>query len=86
MAMVFIFGFRKYQYLQEQFFSANHHRQSQLQTPLEEVVVLRELSKPQLWDVCIEASVRWWKVKLIQREDSEVDKLWSWRNIMVSES
>jgi len=88
--MVFIFGFRRYQYFHERLhevFGAHPNRHHEQQAA--EHFGLRRLpeTKPNLWEVCTDASARWWEVKtsgfrLTGNGDGGKDAMWNWRNIM----
>ena len=94
MAMVFIFGFRRYQYFQERlhevFGRADPNRPSEQQAAGE--IRLRRLpgTRPKLWDVCTDSSVRWCEVKTRgvagRKAGGEAEALWNWDNVMVSNS
>jgi len=88
MAMVFIFGFRKHQHLQEHLYEAfgrqgdsgsNQNRQSQQAATLEEEIRLRRLPKPKLWDV---PPPNIGILTEVKGEGGKVADLWSWGNIM----
>ena len=97
MAMVFIFGFRRYQYFQARLHEmfgrpgADPNRLSEQQAAGE--IRLRRLpgTKPKLWEVCTDTSVQWWEVrkrgivgKRGWRTGGDEDALWRWDNVMVS--
>jgi len=87
MAMIFIFGCRRYQYFRGQLYevfgrrSADPNRPSELQAAGE--IRLQRLPgmRPKLWDVCTDTSVRWWDVR---RRGWRAGSDWNWDNVMVS--
>jgi len=91
MAMVFIFGFRRYQYIHERLnevFGAHPDRHPEQQAAEQFALRRSPGTKPNLWEVCTDASARWWEVKTSGRtgnwkdKDGDKDAMWNWRNIM----